>query len=116
MSELGAENECFELANSINSMSPEKEEATGTENEKSFKKHKAENSVDITNSLPITNSGPVYSVTNNNNIPCALKYTIRLEFDRCKQLQGLVPPYRALCALYKTRKIIYIFLMYYSII
>ena len=51
MSELGAENECFELANSINSMSPEKEEATGTENEKSFKKHKAENSVDITNSF-----------------------------------------------------------------
>lgn len=53
MSELGVGDECFELANSINAMSPKEEEAMGTENEKAFKKHKAQNSMDITNSLPI---------------------------------------------------------------
>ena len=54
MSELGVGDECFELANSINAMSPEEEEAMVTEeNEKAFKKHKAQNSMDITNSLPI---------------------------------------------------------------
>jgi hypothetical protein len=52
MSELGVGDERFELANSINvAMSPEEEEAI--ENEKTFKKHKAQNSTDITNSLPI---------------------------------------------------------------
>ena len=53
MSELGVGDECFELANSIISISPEKEEAMGTENEKAFKKHKAQNAIDVTNSLPI---------------------------------------------------------------
>ena len=50
MSELGVGDECFELANA---MSPEDEEVIGTENEKAFKKYKAQNSVDVTNSLPI---------------------------------------------------------------
>jgi hypothetical protein len=53
MSELGVGDECFELANSVNAMSPEEEEALGTENEKAFKRRKAQNSIDITNSLPI---------------------------------------------------------------
>ena len=52
MSELGVGDECFELASSINAM-PEEEEAMVTENEKAFKKHQAQNSMDITNSLPI---------------------------------------------------------------
>lgn len=47
MSELGVGDERFEA------MSPEEEKAIVTENEKGFKKHKAQNSVDITNSLPI---------------------------------------------------------------
>ena len=50
MSELGVGDECFELANS---MPPEEEEAMGTDNEKAFKIHKAQNSMDVTNSLPI---------------------------------------------------------------
>jgi len=52
MSELGVGDECFELANSIDAVSPD-EEAMGTENEKALKKHKAQSSMDITNSLPI---------------------------------------------------------------
>lgn len=43
--------ESFELANSVSAMSPEQTRVT--ENEKAFKKHKAQNSMDITNSLPI---------------------------------------------------------------
>ena len=53
MSELGVGDECFELAHSINAIWPEEEEAMGTENEKAFKKYKAQNSMDVTNSLPI---------------------------------------------------------------
>ena len=53
MSELGVGDECFELSNSINAMSPEEEEAMGTENEKAFRKYKTQNSIDVTNSLPI---------------------------------------------------------------
>ena len=53
MSELGVGDECFEPANSIYDILPEEEEAMLTENEKVFKKHKAQNAMDITNSLPI---------------------------------------------------------------
>lgn len=53
MSELGVGDECFELANSINAMSLEEEKVMISENEKAFKKHKGQNSMDITNSLPI---------------------------------------------------------------
>ena len=53
MSELGVGDERFELASSFNTMSLEEEKAMVTENEKAFKKHKAQNSMDVTNSLPI---------------------------------------------------------------
>ena len=45
--------EYFEMANSINSVSPEEEEAMTAENEKAIRKQKAPNSTDLTNSLPI---------------------------------------------------------------
>jgi hypothetical protein len=50
MSELGIGDERFEIANSINT---EEKEAMMAENEKAFRKQKAQNSADITNSLPI---------------------------------------------------------------
>jgi RNA12 protein len=53
MSELGVGDECFEIANSIKTMSSEEEEAMIAENEKAFRKQKAQNSTDITSSLPI---------------------------------------------------------------
>lgn len=51
MSELGVGDERFELDSINAALSPEEEEAI--ENEKAFKKHKAQNSMDITSSLPI---------------------------------------------------------------
>ena len=45
--------ECFEIADSIKTMSSEEEEAMIAENEKAFRKQKAQNSTDITSSLPI---------------------------------------------------------------
>lgn len=53
MSELGVGDERFELANFDNTMLPEEEKVMIGENEKPFRKQKAQNSMDITKSLPI---------------------------------------------------------------
>lgn len=53
MSELGVGDECFEIANFSNTISPDEEEVMIAENEKAFRKQKAQNSTDIINSLPI---------------------------------------------------------------
>ena len=53
MSELGVGDERFEITNFLNTNSVEEDEVVIVENEKTSRKQKVQNSMDITSSLPI---------------------------------------------------------------